>query len=91
MTKKYRDSEFIDCRLTLSPTIGSAGVCAQYNVTPAYPLFPPNILIESDAAFTGLITDNLFYSDQQPLQSWALSIGGVSVTVFLDRTNTSVR
>ncbi|XP_037042053.1 uncharacterized protein LOC119078581 [Bradysia coprophila] len=76
---------------TLSPTIASPGVCAQYNVTPAYPLFPPNILIDSDAAFTGLATDNLFYSDQQPLWSWGLSIGGVSVTVFLDRNNTAVR
>jgi hypothetical protein len=61
-------------------------------VTPAYPLFPPNILAAYHATFGGLVTDNLFYADQGTLQAWDILFGAsTSVTVFLDSNNTLVR
>ncbi|CAF2476377.1 unnamed protein product [Rotaria sp. Silwood2] len=77
---------------TLSPSAATAGSCTFYNVTPAYPLFPPNILAASSATFAGLVTDNLFYANQEPLQAWDILFGGTtSVTAFLDKNNTVVR
>ncbi|CAF4127861.1 unnamed protein product [Rotaria magnacalcarata] len=77
---------------TFSPTTATAGSCAYYNVTPAYPLFPPNVLVEYKATFGGLVNDDLFYANQGPLQTWDILFGAsTSVTVFLDRNNTLVR
>ncbi|CAF3480611.1 unnamed protein product [Rotaria sp. Silwood1] len=76
----------------LSPSTATAGSCSYYNVTPAYPLFPPNILVASQATFAGLVTDNLFYANQEPLQAWDILFGATtSVTAFLDKNNTLVR
>lgn len=77
---------------TLAPSTSKQGECTCYNVTPAYPLFPPDILVSSQAAFGGLVIDNLFYADQEPLHVWKLLFGqSTSVTVFLDKNNTVVR
>lgn len=77
---------------TLAPSTSKAGDCTFYNVTPAYPLFPPDILVASQATFGGLVNDNLFYADDEPLHTWQLLFGPTtSVTVFLDRNNTVVR
>jgi len=77
---------------TLSPSTSTAGICTCYNVTPAYPLFPPNILVTSQATFGGLVYDNLFYADQEQLHTWDLLFPpSTSVTVFLDKNNTLVR
>jgi hypothetical protein len=55
-------------------------------------LFPPNILVQYQATFAGLITDNLFYANQEPLYTWDILFGGTtSVKVFLDSNNTLVR
>ena len=77
---------------TLSPSTSTAGSCAYYNVTPAYPLFPPNILVAYNATFAGLVSDNLFYASEEPLHVWDLIFGSsTSVTTFLDKNNTLVR
>ncbi|CAF1081250.1 unnamed protein product [Adineta ricciae] len=77
---------------TLSPSTATAGSCAHYNSTPAYPLFPPTILADYQATFAGLITDDLFYANRGALQAWDILFGGmVSVTFFLDSNNTVVR
>ncbi|CAF0864149.1 unnamed protein product [Rotaria sordida] len=77
---------------TMLPSTATLGTCTFYNVTPAYPLFPSNILTASGATFAGLVHDNLFYADQGPLQAWDILFGGtVSVTVFLDNNNMLVR
>lgn len=82
----------IFCRYTLSPTSASNGTCTNYNVTPAYPLFTPNILIESEATFAGLVDDDLFYANREPLNAWDVLIAGaISATVFVDNNNTLVR
>jgi hypothetical protein len=79
-------------RYTLSPTTAATGSCEYYNVTPAYPLFPPNILAQYNATFAGLITDDLFYANQGPLHAWDVLFGGTtSAKVFLDNNNTLVR
>ncbi|UJR32752.1 hypothetical protein I4U23_020211 [Adineta vaga] len=77
---------------TLSPSTAVAGSCAHYNVTPAYPLFPSTILADYQATFSGLVTDDLFYANREPLQAWDILFGGVvSVTFFLDSNKTVVR
>ncbi len=76
----------------MTPTSASNGTCTHYNVTPAYPLFTPNILIESEATFAGLVEDDLFYINREPLQAWDILIGGaISATVYVDNNNTLVR
>ncbi len=48
--------------------------------------------MEYNATFAGLNTDNLFYADEEPLQTWNLLFGeSTSVKVFLDSNNTLVR
>jgi len=55
-------------------------------------LFTPSILADSQATFSGLVTDDLFYANQEPLQVWSLLFGGTtSVKAFLDNNNTLVR
>ncbi|CAF1260238.1 unnamed protein product [Didymodactylos carnosus] len=77
---------------TFAPTTATQGACTYYNVTPAYPLFPPNILQAYGATFVGLITDNLFYADQPALEAWAVLFGATtSATVYLDANQTLVR
>jgi hypothetical protein len=79
-------------RYTLTPSTAVAGTCTSFNVTPAYPLFPPNILQASQATFAGLHEDDLFYAGKGQLQVWDLLFGGsTSVKVFLTANNTLVR
>lgn len=76
----------------MTPTSAANGTCAHYNVTPAYPLFTPNILIDSGATFAGLVDDDLFYINREPLNAWdVLFAGTISATVFVDNNNTLVR
>lgn len=79
-------------RYTLSPNTATAGSCSSYNVTPAYPLFPPDMLVQYHATFSGLVTDNLFYASEEQLHVWDVLFGGsTSAKIFLDRNNTLVR
>lgn len=76
----------------MTPSTGTPGVCTYYNVTPAYPLFPPNILLASQATYGGLVKDDLFYAQQSPLQAWHLLFGSsTSVTAFVNQNKTVVR
>ncbi|KAJ6633235.1 hypothetical protein Bhyg_16556 [Pseudolycoriella hygida] len=77
---------------TLAPTTASNGTCAQYTVVPAYPLFTPDILIQSEATFVGLVNDDLFYVHREPLNAWDVLIAAsISATVYVDSNNTLVR
>lgn len=79
-------------RYTLSPNTATAGSCAFYNVTPAYPLFPPDMLVQYHATFSGLVMDNLFYASEEPLHAWDILFGAsTSAKAFLDINNTLVR
>lgn len=85
------ETSFYVLRYTLSPSVSSNGTCAFFNVTPAFPLFPPNILVQSQSTFGGLVQDDLFYATQGPLPTWNLIFGSsTSVRVFLSN-NTLVR
>ena len=76
----------------MGPSTGVRGNCTYYNVTPAYPLFPPNILLARKATYGGLIKDDLFYTEQEPLQAWHLLFAGsTSVTAFVNQNKTVVR
>ncbi|CAF1142529.1 unnamed protein product [Adineta steineri] len=91
-TKANSDGTVPNYVYTLSPSTASTGSCALYNVTPAYPLFPPTILADYHATFAGLVNDNLFYANREPLQTWDILFGGmISVKFFLDNNNTLVR
>lgn len=79
-------------RYTFSRSTALAGTCAHYNVTPAYPLFQSTILADVKATFAGLVTDDLFYANQGPLQAWEFMFAGtVSVKFFVGSKNTVVR
>ena len=90
--KHDRCSVSFSSSYSLSPSTSKTGSCAFYNVTPAYPLFPSNILVVSQATFAGLVTDDLFYAKQGPLQVWDLLSGAsTSVKVFINSNKTLVR
>ena len=90
-SRHYLSNSCLSSSYTLAPTAAS-GACTQYNVTPAFPLFPANILSQYKATFVGLVTDDLFYANEGPLQAWNLIMGGqVSVTAYIKGGNTMVR
>ena len=50
------------------------------------------MLVQYHATFAGLITDNLFYADEESLHAWDILFGGsTSAKAFLDKNNTLVR
>ena len=89
---KLNEQNLFFDRYTLSPTSASRGVCTLYNVLPTYPLFTPDILIQNNATFAGLVKDDLFYTGREPLNAWDVLIAGsVSATAYVDSNNTLLR